>query len=225
MQLHCFCVRCNCRTVDIARNLFINTVRQLYCRTQRQKQLYCYSTTYIMNLYTIAKDSSIYFCTDTIISFAYVFTEKALFEIIINSLKHCQKEKGLKVHAYVIMLNHVHTIVSANDGVLYGILRDYKRFTSQEITKTLSQSGKSQLLTLFRSTASRALKDNQYKVWQSGSHPQLMDYDEKLFQKIEYIHNNPVRKGFVDKPEDWVYSSARNYAVNDNSIIEIDRIF
>jgi hypothetical protein len=52
-----------------------------------------------------------------------------------------------------------------------------------------------------------------------------MDYEEKLFQKIEYVHHNPVRKGFVEAPEHWVYSSARNYITNDASIIEIQKLW
>jgi REP element-mobilizing transposase RayT len=178
-----------------------------------------------MKPYTINHSEGIYFCTDTIISFAYVFVEVEFFEIIVNSLKYCQKEKGLKLIAYVIMPNHVHTIVTANNGNLSDILRDYKQYTSRKITETLHQSGKSQILSLFKSAAKYSQRGNQYKVWQPGSHPQLMDYDEKLFQKIEYIHNNPVRKGYVEKPECWVYSSARNYIINDDSIIEIQKLW
>ncbi|MBS1258359.1 MAG: hypothetical protein MAG551_01417 [Candidatus Scalindua arabica] len=178
-----------------------------------------------MKPYAISQGDGIYFCTDTIISFAYVFVEIDFFEIIIDSLKYCQKEKGLQLLAYVIMPNHVHTIIAANNDNLSGILRDYKQYTSRKITETLRQKGKSQILSLFKATAKHAGKGNQYKVWQSGSHPQLMDYDEKLFQKIEYTHNNPVRKGFVEAPEYWTYSSARNYVTNDDSIIEIQKLW
>lgn len=178
-----------------------------------------------MKPYSISQEKGIYFCTDTIISFAYVFMEIEFFEIIIDSLKYCQKEKGLKLIAYVIMPNHVHTIISRTNGNVSGILRDYKQYTSRKITEILCQRGKSQILSLFKSAAKHDEKGNQYKVWQSGSHSQLMDYDEKLFQKIEYIHNNPVRKGFVGAPEHWTYSSARNYINNDNSIIEIQKLW
>ncbi len=178
-----------------------------------------------MKPYTIGHGDGIYFCTDTIISFAYIFVEIEFFEIIIDSLKYCQKEKGLQLVAYVIMPNHIHTILGANNDNISDILRDYKQYTSRKITETLRQRGKARMLSLFKSASKRAGKGNQYKVWQSGSHPQLMDYDEKLFQKIEYIHNNPVRKGFVEDPENWAYSSARNYITNDDSIIEIQKLW
>ncbi|MGR3178109.1 MAG: REP-associated tyrosine transposase [Candidatus Anammoxibacter sp.] len=175
-----------------------------------------------MKPYSINDSNAIYFCTDTIISFAFVFVEREFFEIIIDSFKFCQKEKGLKIHAFVIMPNHIHTVISANHKNLSGVLRDYKQFTSRKITETLRQYGRRQLLTLFQSAAENTKGGNHFKVWQSGSHPKLMDYDQKLFQKIEYVHNNPVRKGYVDKSENWLYSSARNYIVRDNSIIEIE---
>ena len=178
-----------------------------------------------MKPYTISHRDGIYFCTDTIISFAYVFVEIEFFEIIIDSLKYCQKEKELQLIAYVIMPNHVHTILGTNNGNISNILRDYKQYTSRKITETLRQRGKVKTLSLFKSAAKRDGKDNQYKVWQSGSHPLLMDYDEKLFQKIEYVHHNPVRKGFVEDPENWAYSSARNYIANDASIIEIQKLW
>jgi REP element-mobilizing transposase RayT len=80
-------------------------------------------------------------------------------------------------------------------------------------------------LSAFRKAAQVEQRGNEYKIWESGYHPQLMDDHDKLLQKIEYIHLNPVRKGLVEKPEDWKYSSARNYLLNDESIIKIDGLF
>jgi REP element-mobilizing transposase RayT len=175
--------------------------------------------------YSIQQQDGIYFCTDIIMSFACVFVEKAFFDIIINSLKSCQQEKGLNIHAFVIMPNHVHTVLSSRNGMLAETIRDYKRFTSRRITEELQTGGQSQLRSLFVASADHANIGNDYKVWQSGSHPQIMDDEEKCTQKIEYIHNNPVRKGFVEKPEDWSYSSARNYLRGDDSIMPIDKLW
>ena len=63
-----------------------------------------------------------------------------------------------------------------------------------------------------------------YQVWQEASHPQLIIDEEMLVQKIEYIHYNPVKRGLVDLPEHWRYSSARNYRHNDQSLISVDRL-
>ncbi len=68
------------------------------------------------------------------------------------------------------------------------------------------------------SAASRKLphlKDRKHQVWQHGSHPELIQNDAMMRQKLEYIHYNPVKRGYVDEPEHWRYSSARNYAQED----------
>ncbi|HEY5614884.1 MAG TPA: transposase, partial [Bacteroidota bacterium] len=63
-----------------------------------------------------------------------------------------------------------------------------------------------------------------YKVWQQGSHPEAITSQKFFVQKLNYIHENPVRKGYVEKPEHWVYSSARNYFLGDDTIIKIDKL-
>ena len=55
-------------------------------------------------------------------------------------------------------------------------------------------------------------KDRDYQLWQEGSHPQAIQSDDMMRQRLEYIHNNPVKRGYVDDPNHWRYSSARNYA-------------
>lgn len=55
--------------------------------------------------------------------------------------------------------------------------------------------------------------DQNYKVWQDGFHPIGLQSEYFYQQKLNYIHENPVRKKYVRKPEHWFYSSARNYDV------------
>jgi putative transposase len=55
-------------------------------------------------------------------------------------------------------------------------------------------------------------KDREYQLWQEGSHPEVIVSERILEQKLLYMHYNPVRRGYVENPEDWRYSSARNYA-------------
>lgn len=172
--------------------------------------------------YSINKDVSMYFCTDVISGWQYVFTSPEFFQIIIESLSFCQREKGLNIHGYVVMPNHVHTILSAQQNDLADILRDYKRFTSRRISETLESVKSQRLRKYFAAVAHMAGKGNSSKVWQTGSHPISIDSDDFLHQKLNYIHENPVRKGYVDRPEHWIYSSARNYYLDDHSIIKID---
>ena len=177
-----------------------------------------------MKPYSITKDTPYYFCTDTIVGWQCVFISMPFFEAIIESLKYCQREKGLLVHGYVIMPNHIHTIVSTLNGNLSDILRDYKRYTSVSISDLLKEKNNSRLLNYFSTAAERIGRGNNYKIWQSGSHPEAIISNEFFIQKLNYIHTNPVRKGFVEREEHWMFSSARNYILDDHSILNVDFI-
>jgi putative transposase len=101
-------------------------------------------------------------------------------------------------------------------------MRDYKRFTSEKISALLREENNKRLLSYFATAARLDKKGNQTKIWQTGSHPEGIESGKFFDQKLNYIHENPVRKGFVRSPEDWLYSSARNYYLNDHSMIKID---
>jgi putative transposase len=172
--------------------------------------------------YTFTDAAEICFCTDVILGWQYVFTSIQFFSAVIDSLKYCQLHKGLRLHGYVIMPNHVHTMLSASEGDLSSIVRDYKRFTSTKIWELLQESGNSRLLRYFSRAAKRAGKGNTFKIWQAGSHPEPILNHAFFLRKLNYIHENPVRKGYVSRPEHWTYSSARNYYLNDHSVIHVD---
>jgi REP element-mobilizing transposase RayT len=174
--------------------------------------------------YTFTDAAEIYFCTDVTIGWQYVFTSIEFFSAIIDSLKYCQLHKGLRLHGYVIMPNHVHTVLSAGDGDLSGVVRDYKRFTSTKISELLQESENNRLLRYFSRAAKRAGRGNTFKIWQAGSQPEPILSHGFFLQKLNYIHENPVRKGFVSRPEHWTYSSARNYYLNDHSVIGVDML-
>ncbi len=122
------------------------------------------------------------------------------------------------------MPNHVHTILSATDGNLSDVLRDLKRYTSRKISELPVTTNNQRLLKFFSTSAKRVGKGNTLKVWQSGSHPEAVTRREFFFQKLNYIHNNPVRKGYVLLPKHWVYSSGRNYLLTDHSILKVDLV-
>ncbi len=124
---------------------------------------------------------------------------------------------------YVIMLNHVHYIISCKDGYnVSEICRDFKRYTATEITKLLEMDNKCLFLTIFRSAGER--QGTRIKIWQDDYHPIAIISGKWFRKKMEYIHNNPIRKGFVNRPEDWKYSSARNWLHDVHDVIDIDNI-
>ncbi|WP_420581312.1 REP-associated tyrosine transposase [Reichenbachiella sp.] len=157
----------------------------------------------------------LYFITITVVDWVDVLTRPVYKEIIIESLKYCQSNKGLNVHAYVIMSNHWHAIVSSNDTKLGEIMRDLKKFTSKRLLETIGQINESRrewMLKKFEYAAKRVRKGVNYKVWQDGYHPVHLSTNEMIDQRLNYIHLNPVEEGYVYEPKHYVYSSAKDYA-------------
>lgn len=144
----------------------------------------------------------------------YLFDRHNRFEILVKNLQYCQKHKNLKIYAFVLMLNHLHLIVSAES--LIGVIRDFKSYTSKEITKNIIAT-ELNILKLFE-------ENKSYHIWQNSNYPEIIESEKFLGQKVEYIRNNPVRKQYVEKPEHWLYLSVRNYLLNDDFLIKVDKI-
>lgn len=151
----------------------------------------------------------------TVVDWVDVFTRPIYAETILNSLAFCQREKGLMLFAYVIMPNHIHMIVSGNGNSLSNILRDFKQFTSRRIVEQIKkqpESRKEWMLSQFKQAAYAGNRVKYFQFWQAGNHP-IVCYSEKFtLQKLNYIHQNPVKARLVYNPEDYVWSSASNYA-------------
>ncbi|MCK4312234.1 MAG: transposase [Candidatus Cloacimonetes bacterium] len=172
--------------------------------------------------YKVIDDEGYYFITSSIVEMIPAFTNEKYFQILIDSLKFCQKEKGLKIFFYVLLDNHFHLITSGKE--LSNIMSSLKRHTAQEIIQQLKLDRKEWLLNQFYYFKKKYKKESKYQIWQEGFHPQFMSSNEILNQKIEYIHYNPVKRGFVNKPECWKYSSACNKDWEGNEIIKLDEL-
>jgi len=176
-----------------------------------------------MSTWKIHPDIDHYYCTNTIVEWYPIFTESSLFDVIIESLIHCMDEKGLRLHAYVIMLNHIHLICSSASKLsVSDIMRDFKRFTSIKISSSFKEKNHQSVLDVFRRAAQQKGLNQNYKVWQDGFHPISIHTGSFFRNKLEYIHHNPVRKGYVLEPQHWFYSSASNYMGNNHTALEID---
>jgi REP element-mobilizing transposase RayT len=164
--------------------------------------------------HTIKEDKS-YYLTLTVVGWADVFTRLNHKKTIIDSLKYCQQNKGLNIYAYCLMTNHLHMIANTNDPfLLKDTIRDFKRHTSQKIVEQRQEEPESRrewLMSLFAMGALNSSKHKEYRFWQEGNHAIELYSHSFTWDKINYIHQNPVRAGFVKKPEDWLYSSATNY--------------
>lgn len=169
-----------------------------------------------MHGHKIINQNHIHFITPTVVGWLDIFTRKVYKDIIIESLRYCIESKGLKVHAYVIMSNHLHLIISAKEGFkLSDILRDFKKYTASKIIKTVLENPKESrsewMLRLFKYHAKYNKNNTTYQFWKRDNHPVELVSDEWIAQKLNYIHMNPVKAGIVDRPEEYIYSSARSY--------------
>lgn len=166
--------------------------------------------------YKIYEQDKAYFITMTIVAWVDVFTRLSQKQAFINSLKYCQENKGLIVYAYCLMPNHFHAIIQARDGFnLSDILRDFKKFTSKKVVELVTlepESRREWMLREFEKACAHLKRKQQYKVWQDGNHAEILFSNKFLRQKLDYIHNNPVKDIIVDEPWHYWFSSARNYA-------------
>ena len=150
-----------------------------------------------------------------------VFVAASECDIIIDSLKYCRAEKGLRIHCYVIMPTHIHLIVSSQ-GDLSAILRDFKKFTSKQIAASFSASQNPPFNNVFKFCGRNNRPPTSHKVWQDGSHPEIIKTESFLRQKADYIHANPCRKRLVTDPSAWTYSSASYYYGAGGGPLEVD---
>lgn len=169
--------------------------------------------------YKAYNKDGIYFITSTTIKYVPIFTNKSMCEIITNSLDYCRNELELRLFAYVIMDNHFHAVISAPD--ISKMMQSIKSFTAKKIIDSLKEKKMYSILNTFELWKKEYKKDSKYQVWQESYHPQEITSEDMFRQKIEYIHMNPVRRGLVERPEQWRFSSAANYMELD-SVIEID---
>jgi len=169
--------------------------------------------------YQIKDQSAAYFVTLQVVEWVDVFTRKQYKDIVIGNLKYCQQNKGLVVFAYVIMSNHIHMIVQSEAESLSDTLRDFKSYTSKTLLSAIDDRKESRrrwMLDVFEKAAGNHKRNSKYQLWAHENHAVHIYSDTFVRQRLEYIHMNPVRAGIVDKPEDYLYSSARNYAELDS---------
>ena len=176
--------------------------------------------------YKVRDQSKLYFVTFTVAYWIDAFSRKEYKDILLNSLRHCQKLKGLGIYAWCIMTNHVHLIVGKEgEDDIEDIIRDMKKFTSVHICKAIefnsTESRREWMLELFKRAALESGKHTKYMFWQNDYHPVELSTNLLLTQRLDYIHNNPVVAGIVDKAEEYLYSSARDYYGTGKGLLDI----
>ena len=178
--------------------------------------------------YKFHNPEGLYFVSFAVIEWLDVFTRNEYKDILVKSLSFCQSEKGMEIVSWCIMTNHVHLVFRSVKGQPPSLLLgDFKRIKSKAIVKAIHEnpreSRKEFLMERFKKAAQKSSNVNDYQFWRHDNKPIELWSNKVIQEKISYIHNNPVAAGLVFRAEDYVYSSAVDYAdekgVLDNIVI------
>ncbi|NQU88204.1 MAG: transposase [Mariniphaga sp.] len=173
--------------------------------------------------YFITDQNAVYFLTFTVTDWIDVFTRKEYKIVITDSLNYCVENKGLTIYAWCLMSNHLHLICRANEGFrISDIIRDFKKFTAKAILKKIEEEPESRrewMLYRFEFAGKYDNRIKKYKFWQETNHAILLDNNDMIDQRINYIHENPVRALIVAEPHEYLFSSACDYAGENGYVI------
>ena len=125
------------------------------------------------------------------------FTRDEYRDILLNSIKYCQENKGLELFAWVLMTNHFHLIIRAKEGfALSDIMRDMKKITSKRIVAAIKENNKESrkewMLFLFERFGRYNSNNTHFQFWRQDNHPIELFGAKAIQQKLNYIHESPV---------------------------------
>jgi REP element-mobilizing transposase RayT len=164
-----------------------------------------------MDRYRIRPEAAIYYLTYSVVDWLPVFVSEATCKIITDSLIFCHTQKYLKINAFVIMPTHLHVIAfdaQADSERLIRTLADFRKYTGRQLSDHCIEHGPPCFLETLRD---RATADRERRFWQPSRHSVGIQEEWLWRQKLEYLHDNPCRKGLVRSPDHWRYSSAAWY--------------
>ena len=175
--------------------------------------------------YKFHDQDKLYFISFATVHWIDVFVREEYMNIMIDSFKFCQEKKGLEIYGWCIMPSHIHMIIGSSKNKMEDIVRDMKSHTSTTLRKAISnnvqESRKEWIIWMMERAGKKNGNNNDWQFWQQHNQP-LVIKDQEMFDKVlDYTHLNPVMSGFVSKPEDWKYSSAKDFC-GIKGLIELD---
>ena len=126
-------------------------------------------------------------------------------DIVVAALERARLRYQFRVYGFVVMLEHVHLLVSEPDkGMVANAMQSLK------------------IASALRTARLREFEGRRSPLWQKRSHDRnVRDYPE-FVEKLRYLHRNPVKRGLCARPEDWKWSSFRHYATGEDCGVEIE---
>ncbi len=175
--------------------------------------------------YKFQNPEGLYFVTCSVINWIDIFTREEYSQVIIESLDYCKKQLGMEIYAWCLMPSHLHLVIRVQGSKPESIIGRFKEFTSKRIQLAVKQnpleSRKDWLVSMFENAALKSSNVKTGKLRQAGNHPVELWSPEVIYQKVEYIHMNPVETGLVIEPQHWKYSSAIDYS-RGKGVLDID---
>jgi REP element-mobilizing transposase RayT len=142
--------------------------------------------------------------TATILESKHLLKHDKYKQIILDSLKFLVAQKRVKVYGFVIMINHIHIIWHIHPAhKRENVQRDFLKYTAQQMKSDLEKHHPEALSSFLVN-----VKDRKYQVWERNSLSVDLWSRKVLWQKLQYMHQNPVRAGVCRWPEQYQWSSA-----------------
>jgi putative transposase len=167
---------------------------------------------------------NLYFVTTSAVQHHHLFIRDVIKRLVVDSLDCMRLRERLKLYAFVIMPNHLHVIIQCRaEDPLANVIRDLKKHIADRLIRHYRVEGNQSVLDFLASAVTRPDKQ-QYKVWEDGYDAKDVFSPEFLRQKMTYSHNNPCQShwNLVERPEDYIWSSARFYLLEEPAIIPLD---
>ncbi len=165
--------------------------------------------------YKFHDNNKLYFISFAVVNWIDVFIREEYKQELIKSWQFCIEKKGLQIYGWCIMTSHVHMIIGTNNKSLDDIVGGMKSYTSTQLKMLIkdnpNESRKEWMVWMMERAGKKNSNNCDWQFWQQHNKP-LEIKDQEMFDKmLKYIHDNPVVAGFVNKAEDWKYSSACDF--------------
>ena len=172
--------------------------------------------------YKVYEPTYPHFITLTILHWIPLFTNTRSVDILLECFRYLQEHDNLKIYSYVILENHLHLVASSDD--ISKTMKKFKSYTAKKLLELLEKENIHTILEQLAFYKKAHKKMTTYQVWQEGMQAKLIQNEKMMIQKIEYIHNNPIKRGYVDVAWHWRYSSARDYE-GEKGLLDIEKVF
>lgn len=157
--------------------------------------------------------NGIQFFTSTCLNWQPLLADDRHKQIIMDSLKFLVEDQRIFLYAFVVMRNHIHLLWRKQDAWRdKNIQQMFLKYTAQQLKFSLQDSGRLEELERYKSTQ----RDRAYHFWERRAHKATMYTRKVAWQKVNYIHYNPVKAGLCGLPEEYKYSSAKYYLLNED---------